>query len=546
MANRFQTPNEQFEDSTGAPLAGAKLFFYITGTSTKTNTYADHTLSTPNTNPVVLDSAGRAGNVFLDPAVTYKVVFAPATDTDPPTSPYWAADPVVDPAANVLAAFTIYNGNPNGNVAGSQGSIGGAGASVVWDITDDLLFVCTTTGNAAAAVWTQVGAALTGALTASAVLTPATLGASQNNYSPTGLSTAFRVRVSASAAYNITGLAAGVDGRLLVLLNVGSFAITLTNADASSTAANRFSFGANVVLGPGAAIFLQYDATLARWAPVASFVNASSTAQAQTGTDTTTYMNPAAVLAAINANSSVDNQSFTTSGTWTKPARVLATSMTLIYGRGGGGGGGAQATGGGGGGGAYTERWILTSLLGATETVTVDPGGAVSTAAGNSSFGTWLVAGGGGGGANSASGGGGGGGGVGAAGSSGSGSTGGNGGGVTAGTSSAATFGVVGGGIGCAGGSTAAGVASSGATSSAYGGGGGGGGYGSGTAGVGGASAYGGGGGGGMGNSVAAAGGTSNYGGAGGAGNVAGTAPGGGGGRNAIGARGEMNAITFI
>jgi hypothetical protein len=47
-----------------------------------------------------------------------------------------------------------FAGNPNGNVAGFASS-GGSPPSMVWDTADNLLWVCTTTGNAASATWSQ-------------------------------------------------------------------------------------------------------------------------------------------------------------------------------------------------------------------------------------------------------------------------------------------------------------------------------------------------------------------------------------------------------
>ncbi len=114
-------------------MPGGLLFFYLTGTSTKTNTYTTSGLSVANANPVVLSSAGRLPNdVFLDPTITYKVVLSPSTDSDPPVAPIWTADPVRDLAANVTSAFQVYPGNPNGFVAGNAGAVGGSGAFVGW------------------------------------------------------------------------------------------------------------------------------------------------------------------------------------------------------------------------------------------------------------------------------------------------------------------------------------------------------------------------------------------------------------------------------
>jgi len=99
------------------------------------------------------------------------------------------------------------------------------------------------------------------------VLTPPTIGSSQNNYNPTGFGNAGLLRIAASTAVNVTGLAAGATGRLVQVHNVGSFNITLTDSDTNSTAANRFSLrgAASFILTPNKTISLQYDATSARW-----------------------------------------------------------------------------------------------------------------------------------------------------------------------------------------------------------------------------------------------------------------------------------------
>ena len=80
----------QWLDGDGAPYAAALLFTYTAGTTTKEATYTDKALGTPNANPIVLDSAGRA-TIFLD-ALSYKFVLAPSTDSDPPVAPIWTQD----------------------------------------------------------------------------------------------------------------------------------------------------------------------------------------------------------------------------------------------------------------------------------------------------------------------------------------------------------------------------------------------------------------------------------------------------------------------
>lgn len=100
---------------------------------------------------------------------------------------------------------------------------------------------------------------------AAGVISPAQITANQNDYAPTGFASAFAVRLSSDAAREITGLAGGAGGRVVLLANVGSFAITLANADTGSTAANRFALTEDYVLEPGSACWLYYDGTSSRW-----------------------------------------------------------------------------------------------------------------------------------------------------------------------------------------------------------------------------------------------------------------------------------------
>jgi hypothetical protein len=163
MANRFYSPNQQFADNTGTPYAGGSLAFYASGTSTPLATYSDSALTIANTNPVVLDSAGRAGNIFLQ-NLAYKVVLS-----DVNNNVIWTDDPVYSSDYSTRAKLLTGSGNPNGSVAGTAGSAG-IGADAYWDATNNILYVCTTTGNAASAVWTAVNA------TATSVITPTPQG----------------------------------------------------------------------------------------------------------------------------------------------------------------------------------------------------------------------------------------------------------------------------------------------------------------------------------------------------------------------------------
>lgn len=86
MFLQFFNPN-----NSGAPAAGYKLFTYIAGTTTKQATWTDSTQTVQNANPIILDSSG-VGYVWGDPTLAFKFVWAPANDTDPPTSPIRTVD----------------------------------------------------------------------------------------------------------------------------------------------------------------------------------------------------------------------------------------------------------------------------------------------------------------------------------------------------------------------------------------------------------------------------------------------------------------------
>lgn len=110
----------------------------------------------------------------------------------------------------------------------------------------------------------------------SAMITPTIIGSSQNDYSPTGLSGASGLRLSSSAAYNITGLAGGSIGRIMALHNVGAYNLTLKDESASSAAANRFALTADITLTPDTSLLLQYDSTSSRWRVFSGLSTSSS------------------------------------------------------------------------------------------------------------------------------------------------------------------------------------------------------------------------------------------------------------------------------
>ena len=100
-------PLPQFLAANGDPLVGALLFTYVNGSvSTKSVSFTDFTGSVANPNPIVLDARGEPpSGFFWATGSLYKVVLAPATDSDPPVAPFWTIDHLA-PQNDVTAPTT--------------------------------------------------------------------------------------------------------------------------------------------------------------------------------------------------------------------------------------------------------------------------------------------------------------------------------------------------------------------------------------------------------------------------------------------------------
>lgn len=71
----------QFFDNNGIPLAGGKVYTYAAGTTVPLATYTARDGLTANTNPIILDSAGRTpAQIWSTEGLLYKYVVATSTD----------------------------------------------------------------------------------------------------------------------------------------------------------------------------------------------------------------------------------------------------------------------------------------------------------------------------------------------------------------------------------------------------------------------------------------------------------------------------------
>lgn len=78
MAELLPLLKAAFTDDEGELLVGGKIYTYVAGTTTPKATYVDGTEDTPNTNPVILDSSGKA-DIWLGSGY-YKIIVKDADD----------------------------------------------------------------------------------------------------------------------------------------------------------------------------------------------------------------------------------------------------------------------------------------------------------------------------------------------------------------------------------------------------------------------------------------------------------------------------------
>lgn len=125
----------------------ATLEFFATETETHANAYADPDLEVPHPNPLKANAAGIFPPVYLDDAVTYKIVrSAPALEVDP----YECVCDAYEAASEVAIEVTLGDTDQGSesSVGYSDGTIGSAYGSVDSNEVDGVTFVFMITRNA--------------------------------------------------------------------------------------------------------------------------------------------------------------------------------------------------------------------------------------------------------------------------------------------------------------------------------------------------------------------------------------------------------------
>lgn len=107
-------PQQVFLDNSGNPLSAGKVYTYLAGTTTPATTYSDSGLTTPNANPIILSSAGRA-TIYLSQSVNYKFVVKTSADAT-----VYTQDNVASTLSSTVAATE--NGVCDGRITLTSGT----------------------------------------------------------------------------------------------------------------------------------------------------------------------------------------------------------------------------------------------------------------------------------------------------------------------------------------------------------------------------------------------------------------------------------------
>jgi len=81
MASELLIPPSRALDANANPYAGAKWYFYQSGTLTPQSVFTTAALNVAHANPVIADAGGKFANIFFNAALTYRGVLKDASDT---------------------------------------------------------------------------------------------------------------------------------------------------------------------------------------------------------------------------------------------------------------------------------------------------------------------------------------------------------------------------------------------------------------------------------------------------------------------------------
>ena len=246
----FAGAGAQFFTDSGTVLSGGMVYTYQAGTSTPVTTYTSSSGSSINSNPIILDSAGRTpAEIWVTSGAAYKFIVKTSTDV------------LIGTYDNIPAGPTTSNTIAWSAITGTPTTVAGYG------ITDAL-----STSVAAATYAPIASPAFTGTATATdSAATPYTIGwldcpqtSKTTNYTlvladrgksvyMNGTSLTLTIPANASVAFPI--------GTTIVLINGNSSALTVGITADTLTLANSATTGSRTLAQNGIATIIKVTAT---------------------------------------------------------------------------------------------------------------------------------------------------------------------------------------------------------------------------------------------------------------------------------------------
>jgi len=334
----FAGAGAQLFDDNGDPLTGGKVYTYAAGTTTPLATYTTSTGAVANTNPIILDAAGRTPNeIWLTAGTLYKFI--------------------VQTSVNVLVG--TYDGLPAINDPYSINSLLGSvtGTNAIAAVATPSL-----TAYAAGATYAFIAA---NSNTAAATLSIDGLAAKSITKNGSATLTAGDIQIG-----KLTWVQ--YDGTTFQLINNIIYGGSITNGNIVSLTTPLGAASG----GTGLSTLTANSVLLGNGISAVQLIAPSTSGNVLTSDGTTWSSSAPSPIPAI--------QAFTSTGTFTIPAGVTKVKVTVV--------------GGGGGGAGGTAIETITGLTPAgTVTVTVGAGGAgiyagTGTSGGTSSFGAYCSA----------------------------------------------------------------------------------------------------------------------------------------------------------
>lgn len=103
MSALFKLPKAVPIKPSGVPYAGAKAFFFFSGTVTPADVFTDADLTIPHASPVVADSAGVFEPIYYNPSIDLKLTLNDSAD-----ALIYTVDPVNDSLTQALIGAVLY------------------------------------------------------------------------------------------------------------------------------------------------------------------------------------------------------------------------------------------------------------------------------------------------------------------------------------------------------------------------------------------------------------------------------------------------------